>query len=657
MNSFSIKFSFTLFLFLFFLSFKIFAQSNTIECKQVDDIARNEMRAAEKKMIGRLYKTTASEQIDVVYHRCNWYIDPAVRAISGSVTTYFVIKKSANKVVFDLDNAMIVDSVKRNGTSLVFTRPTNTVDINLPIILNVNAYDSVTIYYHGTPVSTGFGSFTQASHNGSPVLWTLSEPYGARDWWPCKNTLDDKIDSIDIFISYPVGNKGISNGLRQSVSLSTDLATETTHWKHRYPMVSYLVCLAVTNYQEFNNSVRLGTIDLPMQTFCYPESFDLFKNNTQSTLDAMQFFHYAFGDYPFIKEKYGHTQFSWGGGEEHQTNSFVINPGASLCAHELAHQWFGDKITCGTWEDIWLNEGFATHLASMFMESRYPDSAIVWRKREIESITSNPSGSVKVDDTTSVNRIFSSRLSYTKGSHLLYMLRLKLGTEVFLKAIRAYQQDANLAFDFAKTKDLQQHLEQESGMKLDSFFRQWYEGQGFPSYDVQWTQIGNGTVKIKINQTTSHSSVAFFEMPVPLKFKNGQREKTVIVDFKTNGETFIKDIGFIADSVIIDPEYWLISRNNKATKVTEIEPAPTNVVVYPNPFLSSFTIGIQNFKSSSITILVYNILGQKLYELPYNLYNGREWITIPTTNWISGKYLLKILTNDGVVNTISLLKE
>lgn len=643
----------------FLLPFSSLAQAPEILCKQVNDISRAEMRAAEKKQMGQWYKKTASEFLDVKYHRCEWTIDPAVKYISGTVTTYFTLQSASDSVVFDLANNMVVDKVSRKGVDLAFTRGTNTVNIQLGFTLNAGLLDSLSIQYQGAPNSTGFGSFTQTSHSGIPIIWTLSEPYGARDWWPCKNTLDDKIDSVDVFITCPNNKayKAISNGLRQSERVLADTSKVTTHWKHRYPMVSYLLCLAVTNYQEFNKSVQLGDVTLPMQTFCYPESYDSFFGSTQSTLDAISLFHYTFGEYPFIKEKYGHTQFSWGGGEEHQTNSFVINPGESLCAHELAHQWFGDKITCASWVDIWLNEGFATQLASIFMESRHPESIYSNRKAEIDNITSLPDGSVKVDDTTTVNRIFSNRLTYLKGSHLLYMLRFKLGNDVFLNAIRAYQKDNQLVYNFARTADLKRHLEAASGQRLDSFFRQWYEGQGYPSYNVQWAQIGSATVKIKMSQTTSHPSVPFFQMPVALKFKNALQEKTIVVDNQSNGELFIRDIGFVADSMFIDPEYWLISKNNVSTKVTDIDPKSDNLIVYPSPFRDYFNIMIQNYTGSEVSITLHSAVGQKVFANTYSLYNGREYITVPTQNLATGKYILSVFDAQGERKTISILKD
>ena len=635
----------------------IWAQSPQILCKQVDDIARAEMRQAKAKQNGAWYKKTASSFMDIKYSRCAWQVDPAVRAISGTVTSCFTLSQASSSLVFDLTDNMLVDQVLYHGTALTYTRPmNNTVQIDLGKTILPNEFDSISIVYHGVPSSSGFGSFIQTSHSGAPIIWTLSEPYGARDWWPCNNRLDDKIDSLDVYITAPKAYKAISNGIRQSEILSADTLFLTTHWKHRYPIVSYLVCMAVSNYTEFNKSVQLGQRTLPMQTFCYPESYADFYANTQSTLDAIAFYHFTFGDYPFINEKYGHTQFSWGGGEEHQTNSFVINPGESLCAHELAHQWFGDKITCASWEDIWLNEGFATHLASTFMESRHPESIYANRKAEIDNITSSNSGSVKVDDTTSVGRIFDSRLTYTKGSHLLYMLRLKLGDVPFLNGIRAYQKDAACAYGFARTKDLKQHLEVASGVPLDSFFRQWFEGQGYPSYQVNWAQIGPDVVKIQINQTTSHPSVSFFALPVPLKFKNSVRDTTIVLDHQTNAQLFVRHIGFIADSVFVDPEYWLISKNNTVTQVAELAPLPGDINVYPSPCTESFNVAVQHLSGEQCSLVLHNVLGQTLWQMSLPLYQGKAFVTIPAQQLSSGHYWLSVIAADGFKTSKSILK-
>lgn len=616
------------------------AQSPELRCKQVYDIAAQERTHHEQHNI--INGTLASTNFDVKYYRCEWEVDPAVYYITGKVTVYFVITTSASSISFDLMNGLNVDSVKQRNTVLTKSHVNNLLQVNFPGQVNAGVLDSVSIYYKGPPANTGFGSFVQTTHGVTPVIWTLSEPYGSRDWWPCKNGLDDKADSIDVIITNPAAYKAASNGMLQSETLINSGTKKVTYWKHRYPIASYLVCFAVTNFSVFNNSVQLGAVNMPMQTYCYPEDLASFQSGTQNVLNALQYYHGIFGEYPFIKEKYGHVQFGWGGGMEHQTATFVVSIDEGLCAHELGHQWFGDKITCASWEDIWLNEGFATFLAAMYMENKYPASVIANRRSILNNITSVTGGSVKVDDTTNVGRIFSGRLSYNKGSYLLYMLRWKLGDDVFFRALRRYQKDPAVIYGFAKTADLQRNLEAESGVDLGKFFKDWFEGQGYPSYKAEWSQLGSSYVKIKMSQVTSHPSVSFYDLPVALKFKNATQEKTIVVDNKTNGEIFIRNIGFIADTVLIDPDYWLVTKNNTSKKILNTAAGQNRVQVFPNPVGNLFYISLEGFSSSTASVFLYNAAGQLLYKKNILLVNGSEYIEMPAAQLAAGGYFLKI---------------
>ena len=617
---------------------KAFGQSVINYCKQPEDIAIME-RSGHERLMNADNVSGASNNFDVKYYCCEWEVDPSVRFIKGKVTIYFVATSDAGSISLDLMSPLITDSVKQKNSLLNYHHTNNVLQINFTGIIPKDKLDSVSIFYEGVPPLTGFGAFIQTTHAGTPIIWTLSEPYGSRDWWPCKNGLDDKADSIDVFVTHPSIYKAASNGLLQSEIISG--TNKITHWKHRYPIATYLICFAVTNYSVFNNSVQLGNINLPMQTFCYPEDLTLFQNNTPLVLNAIQFYDNTFGEYPFIKEKYGHVQFGWGGGQEHQTSTFIVTPDEGLMAHELAHQWFGDKVTCESWQDIWLNEGFATHLTSMYMEQKYPSNNLTNRKAEIANITSAAGGSVWVDDTTNVNRIFNYRLSYLKGSHLLYMLRWMLGDSIFLKGVRQYNNDPKLQYGFAKTDDLKRNLEQVSGKDLTSFLKEWFYGQGYPSYNIQWTQIGSDYVKIKMQQTTSHYSVNFFELPVALKFKNATREKTIVVDNKLNGEIFYKNIGFIADTVLIDPDYWLITKNNISQKVPDNISGQNIVQVFPNPVQSILSVYIRNYTDPTTTINLYNSDGQLLYKKVLSI-NGSQFVEIPFDYLAAGTYFIYI---------------
>ena len=629
------------FLFLLILS-KAFSQAPD-NIKKLQVIAQNEA-ANYSRLITSSIVNGSSNNFDIKYYRCEWEVNPAIRSIKGKVTVYFLITTTSNSISLDLRDQLITDSVKQKNNSLVFERGNDILKINFVNPLSVGPIDSVSIYYHGVPPVSGFGTFTQTFHSGVPVIWTLSEPYGSRDWWPCKNGLDDKADSIDIFIKHPAQYKAASNGILQSENVTgTNIIT---HWKHRYPIATYLICFAVTNYAVFNNSVQLGNVNLPMQTFCYPENLSLFQSNTPLVLNTMQFFNKTFGTYPFIKEKYGHVQFSFGGGQEHQTSTFIVTPNESLMAHELAHQWFGDKVTCASWRDIWLNEGFATHLASMDIEQKYPATIITNRKNEITNITSVPNGSVWVDDTTNIGRIFNYRLSYLKGSHLLYMLRWILSDSIFLRAVREYHNDPKVSYGFATTNDLIKHLQKQSGKDLTEFFKDWFYGQGYPSYNVQWTQIGN-FVKIKMDQTTSDASVDFFELPIALKFKNATQQKTVIVDNKLNHEIFYRDIGFIADTVLVDPDYWLITKNNTTQKVSDNITEQNIIYVFPNPVQSQFYVAFRNYHLPIGIIDFYNAKGQRLYTKAITI-NGDAIVEIPSDQLPAGVYFIKIRTGSSV---------
>jgi aminopeptidase N len=620
--------------------------------------SQNKIIAQEKEAFASVANiqnaSQASENFNVSYYRCEWQVDPAVRFIRGNVTSYFKITSATDNISFDLTDSLIVDSVKQNNSQLSFVHSNNTLTINFGIVKTAGVLDSVSIYYRGIPPGTGFGSFVTSVHAGTPVLWTLSEPYGSRDWWPCRNGLDDKADSIDVIITNPSQYTAASNGLRQSEIING--LNKITHWKHRYPIATYLVCMAVTNYAEFNDSVQLGNINLPMQTFCYPENLALFQVNTPTVLETLKYYSNVFGNYPFIKEKYGHVQFGWGGGQEHQTSTFIVTPNENLMAHELAHQWFGDKITCSSWRDIWLNEGFATHLAIMDFEVRFPLSVMNTRKKEIANITSLPGGSVWVDDTTNVNRIFDGRLTYTKGSHLLYMLRWKLGDSVFIKGMRTYFNDSTIAFGFAKTDDFIRNLEAASGIDLKEFFDDWFYGQGYPSYNVQWTQIGNNYVKINMSQTTSHPSVSFFPLPVALEFKNATQQKTIVVNNTYNGEIFFNNIGFIADTVIIDPDYWLITKNNISQKMSDNISSENFVQVFPNPFVNSFSVYLHNFSAAKVYFKIYDSNGRLMYNQNLSV-NGSLYQEINTQLLSKGAYFFSVQTNNDFKFVKKILKQ
>jgi aminopeptidase N len=381
----------------------------------------------------------------------------------------------------------------------------------------------------------------------------------------------------------------------------------------------------------------------------YPETAAANIASLQVTPDIINFFESVFDPYPFRNEKYGHCQFGWGGGMEHTTVSFMTAGTSggytrSLIAHEMGHQWFGDKVTCGSWKDIWLNEGFATYLASMVIQNFDGEDAFISDKSAmISSITSNQTLNSALyltdDEATDVNRIFNSRLTYRKGAMVLNMLRFKLGDTNFFQALRNYLNDPELAYGYALTPDLQGHLEATSGMNLTEFFNDWVYNIGYPIYNITANNLGDGQAKITINQSQSNPSVAFFEMPVPVRLTGaGGQELDLVLENTTNAQQFIVNVPFTVTGVVFDPKKDIISKNNSATLGATIFELESKVVLYPNPATSFVTIEMPR----SIVLekcTVFNALGQKVAEFQTNM--------ISVDQLAAGMYTLEVITSEG----------
>ncbi|MEN3323934.1 M1 family aminopeptidase [Mariniflexile soesokkakense] len=634
-----------LFIFCLF-SFPFFGQDFNETLKS---IRVAEARSAMKKMLQRVNLNTGG--YDIKYHRLEFGLNPSVAFISGDVTTYFEAKTNLNQITFDLANNMTVSQVTQRGSSLSFTQNSDDeLVIALPTIQNAGVLDSLTISYSGNPVSSGFGSFEQNQHDGDPIIWTLSEPYGAKGWWPCKQDLNDKADSLDVFITTPQLNPSnevyvaVSNGLEQSQIING--SNKTTHFKHRYPIPAYLIAIAVTNYEVYSHSVPNNGSPFDIVNYVYPESLSYAQANTPVTVDIMNLFTNLFEEYPFANEKYGHAQFGWGGGMEHTTVSFMGRFDRNLIAHELAHQWFGDKITCGSWKDIWLNEGFATYLSGLTIENLDGNTSFTtWKQERNTSITSETNGAVYLTDadTTNVNRIFNGRLTYNKGAMVLHMLRKKLGDVNFFQGVKNYLNNPNHAYAYAKTPDFISIMEAASGENLAEFFNDWLYNQGHPSYTVKWNQPASNQVSINISQTQSDASVTFFEAPLPLRLIGTLGETLdITLNNTVNNEDFLSSVNFTVASIQFDPESDLISKNNSVSLGFNQIDVQSKFIIYPNPSTNEFYV-VKPEKVEVNEVRISNALGQLLYKTNWSP-------IINVSSFARGMLFVQFQTKEGVIN-------
>lgn len=547
-----------------------------------------EMKSFEAKMSsGNINPNTLS--YDLRYQRMDVSIDPAVYQISGSVTSHFIPTQSLSSIYFDLNNQMPVSQVVFHGQNLNFQQlATKELKIDFASAIPANVLDSLTIHYSGAP-SAGYNSFFNGTQGGTAVLSTLSEPYGAQDWFPTKQSLNDKIEKFDIKVTTPAQYNVASNGKLMSETILPG-GQKTTFWRTQYPVTAYLVAFSITNFTKLNDTI--GNPPFPFVNYIYPSTTTNATSmaNIEWTKTVMNTFETYFGAYPFRNEKYGHMEFEAGGGMEHQTMSSMGGWSKQLIAHELAHQWFGDKVTCGAWNDIWLNEGFATFGEHVAYEKLLLTNTefLNYLLGEKNYITSVPQGSVYVSDANlgSVGTIFNGRLSYSKGGYVVRMIKWILGDTIFYQALKDYHARPNLAYSYVRTADLNASLLQSTGKDFTEFFNDWIFGQGYPTYDIRWKQSGNNIV-FKASQVQSHSSVSFFEMPLPVKVTGtGGQTAFFALNNTSNNQYFTEAVNFPVASVEFNYEYQILEKNSTVTQDNTLSTADFTVdefSLYPNP--------------------------------------------------------------------------
>jgi aminopeptidase N len=346
---------------------------------------------------------------------------------------------------------------------------------------------------------------------------------------------------------------------------------------------------------------------------------DSYNQNTTNLLDKVanmiSIFADRFGPYPFLKEKYGNAQFGWSGGMEHQTITSVGRFTEDLLVHELAHQWFGDKVTCKTWNDIWLNEGFATYAEALYYEGAYGTQSyndVI--NSEMSDAKTDSLNSVFVPDISSVGRIFSYATTYAKGGVVLHMLRGVVGDSTFFKILKTYNNDPRYAYNSASTSDFKAIADSISGLDLGYFFYEWIYGVDYPHYRYSWNYINTGggiyQVNIGIKQQ-QRSNPQYFTMPVQLKITTNLGDTAVTVfNNKTDQEFNILVMGE-PSQLIFDPDNFIL----KDLTFTEI---PKQIIPgryqleqnYPNPFNPVTTIRYYIPHITKVKLTVSDELGR-----------------------------------------------
>lgn len=589
---------------------------------------------------------------DVKFYHFDLNISSDTTFLSGSVE--YLAEAVANELdtfVVELIDEMEIDSIVFDGTAHEYYRYNNEVFIPIELPVAQSALFSCRIFYHGTPPPGEFFNGVTIAYNtqwDQSVVWTLAEPFNARQWWPTKQVLDDKADSVWVFLTTDATNRAGSIGLLEQEVILPDNRVRY-EWKSRYPIAYYLISYAVANYQEYTFYGKPASLledSIPIVNYIYnsPGCLDHYKEGIDRTGPLMELFSDLYTLYPFYEEKYGHCLTELSGGMEHQTMTTIGHFGFGLVAHELAHMWFGDNVTCATWSDIWVNEGFATYSDYLAHEYIAGDPwASIWLKNAHNYVVSQPDGSVYVPPEEvyygNESRIFSSRLTYFKGAYLLHMLRYALDDdELFFMVMQDFQ--GVYADSVATAMNFMEVLNETTGKDFTEFFDQWFFGQGYPIYNIDWIQVDD-VFEITSYQSASDGDVTpFFHMNYPVKlFLDDGTDTTIQIEQTQPLAIEIVNISKGVDSIQVDPDYWVLKQVASINSIVEI--GNGDIRIYPNPAFDK--LQVQSFNTMVSKGTVFNAEGKEMFIF----YNENSEFTLDIQTLKPGMYFISMESDDN----------
>ncbi len=600
---------------------------------------------------------------DVNYVKIDLAMSNLNTDIKGNTTVKATVADPAGMsgYAFELNDNMTIDSAKFNGALVgsVVSAGNHVRIITPAVTLPQNQAFTAQIFYHGTAANGGTGFFNggivnSTSPAGAKITYTMSDDYFAKDWWPSKQVLGDKIDSADIWITVPAGTKAGCNGLLKNV---TPTGTGNRYeWKTNYPIDYYLISAAVAPYIDHRQTLHFSnsTDTMLVQHFVYDSAsfMPAYGPALDSTPYMIDHFSDLFGRYPFWKEKYGHCTAPLSGGMEHQTMTTLGAYTTPLIAHELGHQWWGDHVTYASWRDIWMSEGWASYCEQLYVEHfRGTAAAQIYRTSVFNRVMGMPDGTVYLNDTSDVSRTFDSRLTYDKGAAVAHMLRFVAPFDaVYFSGLQAYQQQ--YAFKNATTEDFKAVMEIAYGFDLDTFFNQWVYGEGYPTYTAKWNQSGN-TVFVQLNQTTSKpASVPLFITPLEIRLNAANADTVIRIQNNAAQQNFSFTWNKTMTGLTVDPNNHILNRVGAITKdpvlaVSKVQ-AANSLRIYPNPARDSWQVaGLHGER-----LILFNTAGQKVWEQNA----AGETVTIPAAALPSGNYELEIIRNSQVAEVKKLTR-
>jgi aminopeptidase N len=603
---------------------------------------------------------TAIEEVkanayDVHFYDLDLFMTNQSTSISGTASIHGTLLQNLDTILLELFPTQVISELRVNGIPSNYTRVNSLLKVG---INQSQGFDFViSIDYSGTPptsVQNPFGgsgvSNATVSTIGNKVTWTVSCPFLAHEWFPCKQILRDKADSSAVRITVPNGLMATSNG---TLELTEDLGNGSTRftWKNHHPILYYLICATIAPYTEYVNyahPINLPGDSIKVQNFIYGNATGISQAQAQCDLlpSFIELYSDKFGLYPFADEKYGISLAPLSGGMEHQTMTTVGVMEKKITTHELCHEWWGDYVGIASFSDVWLSEGFATYGEYIMLENFYPTEKAALVNAWHSSVLTAVGGSVWHTDTLNIARIYNSRLTYKKGGAIIHTLRHIFNNDVlFYNALSSFLDV--YGDSVAVGLDLKAHLESTTGIDLTAFFEQWYFGEGYPTISARWNTLGND-VLVEINHTTSMpSSVPFFSIPLELSFsRNGMPDTIVRVNISDNSDQFyLSALGSVTSLSAIDPNNWIINKTGTIVQdptftasIESVDEADT-WKVYPNPSADEINIA---WSEGECTLNIMDACGKTIQKVDQPTSSP-----VKISGLTNGMYIVEIISTQG----------
>ena len=581
-------------------------------------------------------KISQQENFDVNYYGLYFEILPTSKFYNASVRIKGKgLVDNFSQIILNMDDSLRVDSL--SGDAVSFTHGTDDLlKLNLDKPINTGEGFDFTIYFdsYKSQLDSNNYNFVFQTHGSQnmPFIWTYSEPIGARKWWPCKDSPYDKADSADIIINVPSDLIAVSNG--KLIKTEDDNTRKIYYWHEKYPIATYLISLAISDYQTTSENYTYGNKTMLLEYYAKPEDFSYYDQHSfYYTKTAMDILSDLFGTYPFLDEKYAMVQALNGGGMEHQTATSFKTGGEQLVVHELAHQWFGDMITCKDWNNIWLNESFAQYAQALYTERKYG-------KNEYLNLLKSWDEEF---DLPVYSSIFNySLVYYFKGAWVLHMLRYIVGDNNFFQILKRYAGDKNLQYKNVTTEDFQNICESVYGSDLSWFFDEWIYKAGRPDYNYSWSvnsSSGQQVVKVSITQAQTD----LFIMPIEIFVHTNQGDKIFKVDNNQKQQSYEFNVQGNVSNVTLDDSLRILKNLKLVSYVNNIPTSYKLFQNYPNPFNPSTTINFDIPKSGNVDIKIFDLSGKEIKTLINEFKNAGSYeVTFNAGSFASGVYFYSL---------------